>query len=448
MFSLLMFLFYGNIFIFFLFLLRLSNFTLFFIHNQGFCCQSKGKGSDCLACNSAGECKTCAANYWSTNSECAVCESGKTSPSGSVSRSDCVDSSSSSCSDNSPIAGSDDWWTCNDADYTCNGYCCCNSGRQYSGGGCSSCRRRLDALITNTTTPTPIANQNITLKKAKKHKNKKLSWKSNPQRKEQQPQQQQQIQQLDLTNVPALLSDLLQVKLTVQYQQQHRDLNSRRLNNNNCEYSNDGTCDVPDYCEAGTDCTDCTDCDSTSSSSSTSSGSSTSSDSSTSSGSSTSSTSSSSSTSSTSSGSSSSSSDTCKDNVKILTSKNKQCSSYEASSGSTTASDSVKESYCKDGSSGYCCCPTGYERGVATNNYEFCFKCPEPTAETAKKVYSDKCQSANDGICDDATKYGTTCSALVSKNSQFKKCCNEGTDFTDCNKEVPCKIHIIYFTCA
>jgi hypothetical protein len=42
---------------------------------------------------------------------------------------------------------------------------------------------------------------------------------------------------------------------------------SRRLNNNNCEFSNDGVCDVPSYCSAGTDCTDCGDCSSSSSSS-------------------------------------------------------------------------------------------------------------------------------------------------------------------------------------
>ena len=41
--------------------------------------------------------------------------------------------------------------------------------------------------------------------------------------------------------------------------------NSTGLNNNDCDYSNDGSCDVPQYCDVGTDCTDCDECGSSSS---------------------------------------------------------------------------------------------------------------------------------------------------------------------------------------
>ena len=31
-------------------------------------------------------------------------------------------------------------------------------------------------------------------------------------------------------------------------------------NDDSCQYSNDASCDVPEYCNAGTDCSDCGDC--------------------------------------------------------------------------------------------------------------------------------------------------------------------------------------------
>ena len=53
---------------------------------------------------------------------------------------------------------------------------------------------------------------------------------------------------------------------------------------------------------------------------------------------------------------------------------------------------------------------------------------------------SDTCTFANDGKCQDAMKYGTTCSSLESKGftGDAFQCCEQGTDLTDCNKEITC----------
>jgi len=122
---------------------------------------------------------------------------------------------------------------------------------------------------------------------------------------------------------------------------------------------------------------------------------------------------------------------------------------YEGSHNCYTSTTGASTGSCNDGSSGACCCQSGYTYSDDSDDIKGSFSdvqgnfvgnigiCKDGCL--VKLVPDDTCVHANDGKCQDAMKYGTTCSDIIANlTATTVKCCAEGTDFTDCNTEITC----------